>query len=803
MAKIKHNNFLDTVVSVMSHAKEAGALHLYAEGEEFNGRHIQVKGRKLFHFGTTGYLGLEQDPRLKGAAIDAINRYGTQFPLSKSYISHPLYAELESLVHDIYQHPIIITKNSTLGHMAVIPSIVNDGDGVILDHQVHWSVQNAVNPLKLRSVPVEMIRHSNLQMLEDKIKKLQSKCKKIWYMADGIYSMYGDYAPIEELIKLSEKYPQLHFYFDDVHGMSWKGKNGGGYVMSVLKDIPENIILFGTLSKTFGASGAVMVCRDKKIHQRIRNFGGPLTFSAQLEPASVGAAIASAKIHLSEEIYQIQAELLDRISFFNACLQETDLPLIAINDSPVFYIGTGMPETGFNLVNRLIGEGFYVNTGIFPAVPVKNTGLRITISRHNQKEEIKGLVSALQKHFPKALEDTQTNLERVNFAFGRETGKLKTETTKGSKLSLEIKRSIKDIDIELWDKTVGRNSLLDWEGLSFLESVFSNNELPEHNYDFYYYIIKDSNDRPLLLTFFTYGMWKEDMLAPTSVSIRMERERINDPYLHTSYILCMGSFITEGEHLYMDRSDVSWKDALSLLIGEIEILEKKLAPQTLIFRDFETDDKELNTFLHKKGFLKVSMPESAIYDEFSWNDEAGYLQTLSNRSRKHFKKDIAPFADLVRIEVLQNTTEENIKAFYALYLSVKMNNPGLNTFDYPLKLIQAMNVHRQWKFITLKVEHGNHWMLAGVMLCYHNANGVYVPNLIGMDYDHVREFQVYRQLLYQTILRAKTLGVQKIDFGLTAGFEKRKVDASVIDKCAYIQTRDNFAMEALDWLRQD
>lgn len=184
MAKIKHNNFLDTVVSVMSHAKEAGALHLYAEGKEFNGRHIQVKGRKLFHFGTTGYLGLEQDPRLKEAAIDAINRYGTQFPLSKSYISHPLYAELESLVHDIYQHPIIITKNSTLGHMAVIPSIVNDGDGVILDHQVHWSVQNAVNPLKLRSVPVEMIRHSNLQMLEDKIKNCNQSAERsgIWPM---------------------------------------------------------------------------------------------------------------------------------------------------------------------------------------------------------------------------------------------------------------------------------------------------------------------------------------------------------------------------------------------------------------------------------------------------------------------------------------------------------------------------------------------------------------------------------------------------------------------------------------------
>lgn len=236
MAKIKHNNFLDSVVSVLSEAKDAGVLHLYAEGSSFNGRHITISGKELYHFGTTGYLGLEQDERLKEGAIQAITNYGTQFPLSKSYISHHLYGELESLISQVYGHHIIITKNSTLGHMAVIPSILEDGDGVILDHQVHWSVQNAVTPLKLRSIPVEMIRHSNLEMLEDKIKKLQSTCTKIWYMADGVYSMYGDYAPVEELIRLSTKYPQLYLYFDDVHGMSWKGHNGNGYVMSMLRN---------------------------------------------------------------------------------------------------------------------------------------------------------------------------------------------------------------------------------------------------------------------------------------------------------------------------------------------------------------------------------------------------------------------------------------------------------------------------------------------------------------------------------------------------------------------------------------
>ena len=302
MAKIKHHNFLNTVHEVFTDAKQAGVLHLYAGGASFSGRTIRVGGKDMFHFGTTGYLGLEQDVRLKEAAKEAIDKYGTQFPLSKSYISNPLYEALESSIGEMYGHPIIITKNSTLGHLGVIPSAVDDDDVIVLDHQVHWSVQNAAKMLKTRSVPIEMIRHNNLEMLEDKIKKYRDSKRHIWYMADGIYSMYGDYAPVKELMDLSEKYPQLHFYFDDVHGMSWVGEKGTGYVLDQLGELPENVLLFGTLSKTFGASGAVLACSNTGMYDKIKTFGGPLTFSAQLEPASVAAAIASAKIHLSEEI---------------------------------------------------------------------------------------------------------------------------------------------------------------------------------------------------------------------------------------------------------------------------------------------------------------------------------------------------------------------------------------------------------------------------------------------------------------------------------------------------------------------
>ena len=162
MAKTKHNNFLDTVDEIFTDAKNQGVFHLYTEDEAYTGRHLQINGKKLYHFGTTGYLGLEQDERLKLAAVDAIMKYGTQFPLSKTFVSFVLYKELEELLHKMYKNPVLVAKNSTLCHLGSIPSIVRDEDVVILDHQVHNSVQSACQMLKPRGIRVEMIRHSNL-----------------------------------------------------------------------------------------------------------------------------------------------------------------------------------------------------------------------------------------------------------------------------------------------------------------------------------------------------------------------------------------------------------------------------------------------------------------------------------------------------------------------------------------------------------------------------------------------------------------------------------------------------------------
>ncbi|MFD1605224.1 aminotransferase class I/II-fold pyridoxal phosphate-dependent enzyme [Flavobacterium artemisiae] len=803
MAKIKHNNFIDTVDTVFSNAKEKGILHLYAEGEYLNGRSIKINGNEMLHFGTTGYLGLEQDKRLKEAAISAITNYGTQFPLSKTYLSHPLYAELESKIEQMYSIKPIITKNSTLGHMAIIPTLIRDEDAVIIDHQAHWSVQNACQILKLRGIPVEMIRHNNLEMLEDKIRMMQGKSGKIWYMADGVYSMYGDYAPVQELLNLTRKYPQLHLYFDDVHGMSWKGKNGTGFIFDSIGTLEENIVVVSTLSKTFGASGATFFCTDRKLREKIKTFGGPLTFSAQLEPASVAAAIASCDIHLSAEIYSHQTELSKKTAHFGELLSNSNLPLVSDNDSPVFFLGMGTPATAYNFTKRLYSEGFYLNLGIYPAVPIKNTGIRITISAHNKIKDITDLARAMDHHFHKAVEETGSSDQKIRQAFRMDI-KTKVPVIKQQTELLQIEETatITNIDKQEWNKYLGTHNILDWEGMQYLEQTFANAQDPGNKWDFFYYIIRDQNMQVVLMTYCTLGIWKDDMLATESVSRHIEEIRKTDPMHMTSKVLSTGSLFTEGLHCYIDKDHPLAEHSMTMLLNKLEESYNSLDADMLVLRDFETGF-HLDEMIRNQGYFRIDMPESCVIENKNFPAIENYGSLLSTRSRQHFNREILPYEKFYAVEIKDCLNKEEINRAYQLYCNVKERNLAINTFTYKREVFENMNSCPNWEFIILTFKDAPEKNFVGIMFCYKNSGNVYVPELIGMDYISGDGFNLYRQLLYQTMKRARELEIGRIDFGISASFEKKKLGASIIPKVAYVQARDNYAMELMQTLQNE
>jgi 7-keto-8-aminopelargonate synthetase-like enzyme len=803
----KAQSFIDTVDQIATYGINKKIFHLYTDvNQPIEGNQIYLDGKRVVNFGSCSYLGLEFDERIKEASKKAIDNYGTQFSESRAYVSIGLYKELEELFEKMFTASVVVTPTTTLGHIATIPVLISTEDCIIMDHQVHNSVQIAVSIVKSQGVSVELIRHNRIDLLEERIIALKNKYKKIWYMADGIYSMYGDVSPVKEIYALMDKHPQLHFYVDDAHGMSIYGKNGTGSVLSQMP-IHKKAIVATSMNKAFAVGGAVIIFPTKELAQKVRNCGAPLITSGPMQPAQLGAAIAAAKIHLTDEIYEMQADLQDNIRFANLMLKKYKLPVIAPSDAAVFFVGVSLPKLGYNMVRRMLNNGYYVNLGIFPAVPMKNTGIRFTITRLHTFTQIEEMIATIAREMPLAMQEEGITLNEIYKAFklpmpedAMLDNAVASVLTQSLSLKLHHYTSIQQINKQTWNTIFEGKGTFDWDGLIVLENSFCNNEKVEDNWAFDYVVIKDNNGTPIVATFLTSALWKDDMLSPMQVSIQVEKQRLIDPYHLTSKVICTGSLLTEGEHIYINKQSAHWKDAMYLLFDKIYQLQEENKCNSIVLRDFCIEDNELDTFLVDNGFFKFAMPDNTVVNNLSWTTKEEYYQTLSARSKQHFREDIKKHEDKFDVKIETDYTDENIQYWYSLYLNVKNHSLELNTFVLPLKVFKQMLLCNKWEVLTLTVKkqfdfNGIEKPVA-VVFCYKTAEA-YMPIIMGLHYGYHKEYKTYRQALYQLVVRGKALGCQKVNLGFAATIEKKKVNALPIPTFAYMQTKDSYNYQVL------
>ena len=794
----------DTVDQIISDGVRKGILHLYTDDDALKGNHIVLNGKEVVNFGSCSYLGLEFDPRLKEASKAAIDNYGTQFSESRAYVSVRLYKELEELFYRLFDAPCVITPTTTLGHISNIPVLMSSGDAIITDQQVHNSVNTAVKLLSAGRTHVEVLRHNRMDLLEERIKLLRNKHQKIWYLADGIYSMFGDTAPINDLYQLLDTYPQFHLYIDDAHGMSIQGTHGRGSVLGTRSFHPK-MVLATSLAKGFATGGAVMVYPNKELARRVRTCGGPLITSGPLQPAQLGAAIAAATIHLTDEIYSMQEDLQERIRFTNLMLKKYNLPVIAENNAAIFFVGVHLPKVGYNMVRRMLEAGYYVNLGIFPAVPMKNTGIRFTITRLHSFSQIEAMVRTMAEELPRALREEGVTYEEIYKAFKIPVPEQKHLDEKVASVisqALSLKsfhyESIYDIDKNEWNAIFKDKGTFDWNGMALLENSFRNNESKESNWEFDYVIIKETKTgKPVVATFFTTALWKDDMLSPAEVSKSIEMRRAIDPYYFTSRVISAGSLLTEGEHLFIDRTSELWKDGMQLLFDRINALQEKYNANSVVLRDFFKVDEEFESFLIDNGFFKTSMPDNNIVSNIGWNTSEEFYQTLSKNSKSHFRKHVGRHRDKYEVEIAQNPTEEEIDNWYSLYENVKNNSLELNTFILPRKLFANIALNTSWETLVLKLTTGNGSGKTVAVVFSHIGGENHIPMIIGLDYTYNEHYKVYRQALYQVMMRAGTLGKKKVFLGFSAPIEKKKVGAKLSSTYAFMQIRDNYNAETL------
>ncbi|MGZ5134268.1 MAG: GNAT family N-acetyltransferase, partial [Flavitalea sp.] len=565
------------------------------------------------------------------------------------------------------------------------------------------------------------------------------------------------------------------------------------------------MVLATSLAKGFATGGAVMVYPNKEIARRVRTCGGPLITSGPLQPAQLGAAVGAAKIHLSDEIYSMQDELHERIKFTNLMLKKYHLPVIAENNAAIFFVGVHLPKVGYNMVRRMLEAGYYVNLGIFPAVPMKNTGIRFTVTRLHTFSQIEQMVRTMAEELPKALSEEGVSYEDIYKAFKLpvpEQEHLDHQVASVISQALSLKayhyKTIYDIDKKDWDLLFKNKGTFDWDGLALLENSFQNNDLPENNWHFDYVIIRDiMTGNPVVASFFTTTLWKDDMLSPSEVSASIETKRIDDPYYFTSKVVSTGSLLTEGEHLYIDKTSPFWKDAMQLLFDQMNILQEKYNANSIVLRDFNQVDDEFESFLIDNGFFKTSMPDNNVVNDLQWKNPEEFYQSLSKCSKMHFRKNVRRFSNRYEVDVPQEPREEDIDHWYALYENVKNNSLELNTFKLPRKLFSNLANNKSWETIVLKLSMDNRATKTVAVVFSHVTGENYVPMIIGLDYTYNFDYKVYRQALYQVVMRAGILGKKKVLLGFSAPVEKKKVGAVLSSTYAFMQIKDNYNASTL------
>jgi len=391
-------------------------MQLYTHDLNYNGKHVTIHNHRLQNFFSCSYLGLELHEKLIEGSCNAAIKYGTQFSASRGYISCGLYEELEDLFVRIFDAFPVISASTTLGHINNIPILIGDYDCVIYDWQVHASVQTALDQVRIRGVKTFFIRHNDMEQLADLLSLHAKKYKKIWYCCDGVYSMFGEVAPTESLYYLMQQYDNFYLYVDDAHGMSIEGKYGRGFFLNKMT-LNERIVLVTSLAKAFGVTGGVTLVKNVQLQDLIRTCGKSLIFSGPLTPPVLGACVASAKLHLSDEIKEKQYELKKLIKFTNHLLKQYQLPIFFNSNTPICFVGIGTKKLGYNVMRRLYKDGKLVNIAIFPAVSEKNTGIRFTINLHQQKEDLVDFISSLSHHLALAMVEEGYTKEQLTNDF--------------------------------------------------------------------------------------------------------------------------------------------------------------------------------------------------------------------------------------------------------------------------------------------------------------------------------------------------------------------------------------------------
>ena len=372
--------------------KEAGFYPYFRPMEENEGPVVQIKGRKIVMAGSNNYLGLTTHPKVKQAAIDAIEKYGTGCSGSR-YLTGTLdmHEELEERLAKFFKkEATLLFSTGYQTAQGIIPTLVQRGDYVISDRDNHACIVAANLMAKGQTAEFIRYKHNDMEDFERRLSRLPEDAGKL-VVSDGVFSTTGTIVDLPKLNEIAKKYG-ARILIDDAHSVGVIGEGGRGTAGEFGLDAEIDMTM-GTFSKTFASLGGFVVGEERVINY-LKHQASALIFSASPTPSSVAAALAA--LDVLEEQPDLPTKLVENAEYVRKALREEGFNVLEGRTGIVPVI-VGDDEVAFKMWRMLYDDGVFVNVFISPGVPQGMQMMRTSYMATHEKEHLDFIVDKFKK----------------------------------------------------------------------------------------------------------------------------------------------------------------------------------------------------------------------------------------------------------------------------------------------------------------------------------------------------------------------------------------------------------------------
>ncbi|MEM1642751.1 MAG: aminotransferase class I/II-fold pyridoxal phosphate-dependent enzyme [Desulfurococcaceae archaeon] len=355
------------------------------------GPRVVVEGREVIMLASNNYLNLANDPRLKRAALEAMEKYGWG-PGAVWAIAgyHEILAELEKKIAEFKRTEAgLFFPTGFAANAGTIPALVDQGDVILSDQLNHGSI---IDGIRLSRAEKIIYNHCDVGDLEDKLRKVHGKYNKVLIVTDGVFSMDGDTAPLDQITKLADEFNAI-VYVDDAHG---EGVLGEGRGTPAHYGVEEKVdIHMGTFSKALGSSGG-MIGSDYEVIEYIRNRARTWLLSTGPPVPVIAANIKALEIVMSPEGKERIRRLLDNANYFRKELQSMGFNT-GKSQTPIIPVIIGDTKKTRELAKALFEEGVFVVPIVYPMVPRGTERIRNQVNADHTKEDLNKALALYEK----------------------------------------------------------------------------------------------------------------------------------------------------------------------------------------------------------------------------------------------------------------------------------------------------------------------------------------------------------------------------------------------------------------------